>query len=350
MVKNGLSKMVSEFKTDFWNDSCSLKELDYALQHGAVGATTNPVIVYNVINNEFEEYKKILKKMIERNPKKTEDEIAWEMIEYTAQEGAKKLYDIFKENNGKKGRLSIQVNTKFFKNSQKIVEQCERFKEIAPNIQIKIPVTKAGIEAIEEVTYRGISINATVCFSVAQYIAVAEAVERGLLRREKEGLLNETMHPVCTIMVGRIGDWLSQNGVHHQSEIDFAGIAVMKEAYKIYKQRNYRTSLLVAAYRNKHQWLEFVGGDIEMTIPHKWIKLFTESDEVVESRIDKDVDEKIVTSLLKNEDFKSMYLEKGLKVEQFDTFGPTIVTLKQFFEGYDNLIKIIRNTILLEEV
>ena len=53
---------------------------------------------------------------------------------------------------------------------------------------VKIPVTRAGIPAIEEATYRGVSINATVCFSLPQCIAVAEALERGLRRREREGL------------------------------------------------------------------------------------------------------------------------------------------------------------------
>ena len=57
-----------------------------------------------------------------------------------------------------------------------------------PNSQIKAPTSKAGVEAFEEMTYRGISVNATVSFTVSQAIAVAEAVERGLARREAEGL------------------------------------------------------------------------------------------------------------------------------------------------------------------
>ena len=52
-------------------------------------------------------------------------------------------------------------------------------------MMIKIPASAAGIEAIEEATYRGASINATVSFTVAQAVAVAEAVERGL--EEKKG-------------------------------------------------------------------------------------------------------------------------------------------------------------------
>ena len=47
-------------------------------------------------------------------------------------------------------------------------------------------------------------------FSVAQAVAAAEAVERGIERREAEGLPTETMGPVITIMVGRVEDWLQR--------------------------------------------------------------------------------------------------------------------------------------------
>ena len=57
------------------------------------------------------------------------------------------------------------------------------FSGLAPNIIVKIPATELGIAAMEEATYRGVSINATVSFTVAQAVAVAEAIERGLDRR-----------------------------------------------------------------------------------------------------------------------------------------------------------------------
>ena len=38
------------------------------------------------------------------------------------------------------------------------------FSTLAPNMQVKAPVTRAGLAAIEEATYQGVSINATVSF------------------------------------------------------------------------------------------------------------------------------------------------------------------------------------------
>src|SRR6202023_4389464 len=106
------------------------------------------------------------------------------------------------------GSPPLQKAPALYRDPRAIVEQAEEFSRLAPNMIVKIPVTSAGIPAIEEATYRGISINATVCFTLPQCIAVAEAVERGLKRREREGKEISAMGPVCTIMVGRLDDWL----------------------------------------------------------------------------------------------------------------------------------------------
>jgi len=60
-------------------------------------------------------------------------------------------------------------------------------------------------------------------------------VERGLKRREKEGKDISTMGPVCTIMVGRLDDWMKtvadkQNISADPGVFEWAGVAVMKKA------------------------------------------------------------------------------------------------------------------------
>ncbi|RKX83628.1 MAG: transaldolase, partial [Spirochaetes bacterium] len=49
-----LQKMAKTTDTDYWNDSCAISELKYAIPNGAVGATTNPVIVLNVLKKEYD--------------------------------------------------------------------------------------------------------------------------------------------------------------------------------------------------------------------------------------------------------------------------------------------------------
>ncbi|MFU8770594.1 MAG: transaldolase family protein [Desulfotignum sp.] len=346
--KSPLHEMTETMATDFWNDSCAIDELTYALEYGAAGATTNPVIVGNVLKQDKARYDERIREMVQTMPEATEDEIAWKLNEEMAQTGAAMLLPIFEAHQGRSGRISIQTNTKYYRSWQKLLDQALHFSTLAPNVHVKMPVTKAGVKAIEEATYHGISINATVSFCVPQALAVGAAIERGLKRREEEGKDTAAMYPVCTIMVGRIDDWIKdvvkRDGIEIDPEyLEWPGVAIMKRADRIYHERGYRTRLLSAAYRNDYQWTELMGGDIIMTIPHKWIKKFNESSTPVAPRMEIPVDPVIIDTLAaKVPEFVKAYEPDGMAVEEFDGFGAVNKTLKQFLEGYDTLVAMIR--------
>ncbi len=352
MYKSPLEQMSKTTPTHFWNDSCSVDSLQFALEHGAVGATTNPFIVGEVLEADLPRYESKIRELIDQNPTATEDDIAWLINEYMAVEGAKMLKPVFDETKGEAGYISIQTNAKYYRNAEKLTEQAVHFSKLAPNIMVKLPVTRASVEAVEESTYRGVTINGTVSFSVPQVIAVAEAIQRGMERREKEGKDNSTLHPICTIMVGRVDDWMkdianSQNIIVDPQALEMAGVAVFKHAYKIFKERNYPARLLVAAYRNHYHWSEFIGGDISMTIPPGWIKRFVGCDITVTDRMDKPVDPAIINQLKTHiPDFARAYDEDGMKAEEFDGYGATRKTLMQFLKGYEKTVGIVRGIML----
>jgi transaldolase len=350
--KSPLHKMTQTTPTCLWNDSASVKELTYAIEHGAVGATCNPVIALTVLNQEMHLWKDRIHELIRGMPEATEDEIGWRVVEELSMKGAELLKPIFDQQKGKNGRLSIQTDPRFYRNTEAIVEQAVHFSELAPNMIVKIPVTKAGIPAFEEATYRGVSINATVSFTVPQCIAVAEAVERGLKRREKEGKDISTMGPVCTIMVGRTDDWLKvvankEDIITDPGYLEWAGVAVFKKAYRIFKERGYRIRLLSAAFRNHMHWSEFIGGDVVISPPHKWQLRYNSSDVEVIPRIDKPVEPKIVEELLKKfVEFRKAYEEDGMTAEEFDSYGATVRTLRGFNQGCQQLSALIRDFML----
>ncbi|MFQ5972250.1 MAG: transaldolase family protein [Alphaproteobacteria bacterium] len=350
--KSPLHKMVETTDTDLWNDSCSVSELTYAIENGAVGATANPVIVGEVLRKEMETWEPRIKELIADNPTATEYEIAWKLTEEMSITAAELLHPIYEREEGKKGRLSVQTNPQYFRNVDMILEQALHFDNMAPNIIVKIPVTDAGVTAIEEATFRGVSINATVSFSVPQAAAVGEAVERGLERRRKAGEDISRMGPVCTIMVGRLDDWLK--GVANQNDIvtdpehlDWAGVAVTKKAYRLFKEKGYTARLLAAATRHHRHWSEFIGGDMVVTLTHQWQKRFNASDVEVVPRIDKPVDPEIIDGLLdKFVDFRRAYEMQGMAQSEFDGFGPTRKTLYGFTDGYQALVRVIRGYLL----
>jgi transaldolase len=239
-----------------------------------------------------------------------------------------------------------------FRDSHAILGQAVEFSKLAPNMIVKIPATSAGIPAIEEATYRGVSVNATVSFTLPQAIAVAEAVERGLQRRETEGQEIATMGPVCTIMVGRLDDWLKvllekNNIAIDPGYLEWAGVAVLKKAYRIYRERGYRTRLLSAAFRNHMHWSEFIGGDLVISPPYSWQLRFNGSDVEVRSRINEPVREEIESELSKKfADFRRASSEQGLSVEEFDSFGPTRRTLRQFISAVHDLDGVVRDILI----
>jgi transaldolase len=340
--------------TEFWNDSCSVEDLKRAIDNGAVGGTSNPTIVESVLKKEINIWRPRIVSLIEENPFANEDEIAWKIIEEITINAAKLLMPIFNKSNGRNGRLSIQTNAKFYRSAKDIVKQGVYFDSLYPNNNIKLPVTKAGVEAVEELTYQGISINGTVSFTLPQAIAVAEAVERGLERRQKEGKDISTLSPVCTIMAGRLDDWLkiqvAKKGIITEpGYLELAGVAVAKKAYHIYKERGYRTRLLIAAFRNHYHWSEFIGAEMSLTIPPDWQKKYNASDVEVKNRIDNDIDPKIIAELQKKfPDFTKAYNENGMKAEEFELFGATRRTLLGFIGSYADLLSQIRRIMILD--
>jgi len=347
--KSPLHKMTQTTPTCLWNDSASIQELTYAIENGAVGATCNPVIVLGVLKKEMHLWKDRIQTLISERPRATEDEIVWQLVREVSIKGAELLKPIFDVQRGKNGRLSVQTDPRLYRDSKAIVDQAIDFNRLAPNMIVKIPVTRAGIPAIEEATYRGISINATVCFSLPQCVAVAEAVERGIKRREREGLEIESMGPVCTIMVGRLDDWLKvlmekDNVAIDPGYLEWAGVAVFKKTYRIFRERGYRIRLLSAAFRNHMHWSELIGGDIVISPPYSWQVRFNASDIEVRPRIDDPVNPKVVEELSRKfADFRRASSEGGIAIEEFDSFGPTRRTLRQFIAACHDLDGLVRD-------
>ncbi len=347
-----MHEMTQTTSTCLWNDSASIPELTYSIEHGAMGATCNPVIVLGVLKKEMGVWKDRIRALIEERPTATEEEIGWQLVREVSIKAASLLKPVFDAHQGRNGRLSIQTDPRFYRDTESIVRQAQEFDRLAPNMIVKIPVTRAGIPAIEEATYRGISINATVCFTLSQCIAVAEAVERGLTRREKDGKEIAAMGPVCTIMVGRLDDWLKvvaekENITIDPGYLEWAGVAVFKKTYQIFRERGYRIRLLSAAFRNHMHWSEFIGGDVVISPPYAWQVRLNASDVEVRPRIDQPVDPRILEELLRKfPDFRSAYSEGGLSPDGFDSFAPTRRTLRQFITACHDLDGLVRDFML----
>ncbi len=347
-----LLRMTQSTKTVLWNDSADPRELARSIGFGAVGATCNPVIALTAITSDLATWRPRIAQLAAEQPTATEAELGWTVVEELSQAAAAQLEPIFEAHGGRNGRLSIQTDPRFYRDTAALVEQARYFDTLAPNMIVKIPATAAGIPAMEEATYHGVSINATVSFTVPQALAVADAIERGLRRREAEGQDVAAMGPVCTIMVGRLDDWMKVAAEKAKVTLDpgfyeWAGVAAFKKAYGLFVQRGYRTRLLSAAFRNHMHWSELIGGDVVVSPPFGWQVRLNSSGIDPVARIDLPVDPRIVDALYSHlAEFRNAYDENGIAVADFDQFGATRRTLRQFLAANTELEALVRDVTL----
>jgi transaldolase len=153
-------------------------------------------------------------------------------------------------------------------------------------------------------------------------------------------------------MIGRLDDWMRivaerDDIAVDPDALDWAGIAAFKRAYAIYGERGYRTRLLAAAYRHRLHWTELVGGDVILTITHQWQARFNDSGIEPQPRMEVPVETRIVDELCERiPDFRRAYEPDGMVVPEFDTYGPTVRTLRGFIKSYHDLQASIRDIVL----
>lgn len=347
-----LGRTVASTATDIWNDSCAVDELEYAVSFGAVGATANPTIVMDVWKKEPERWRDRVRQLAEERRDASESDLAWAIVDEMSVRAAPLLLPAFEASGGTQGRLSTQTDPTKYRSADEMVAHGRHFSELAPNIIVKFPATLAGLAAMEEASALGVSVNTTVCFSVAQAVAAAEAIERGLKRREAAGESTESMGPVVTIMMGRIEDSLRADTeregiIADPTVLPWSGVAVFKRAYGIFQERRYRGRLLAAAMRHQFHWSELIGGDVVITMPSAWQKRFNASSVEVRPRMDDPVDPAIIAELRDHyPDFVRAYEPDGLRPDEFDAFTPTRRTLRAFIASYHELLQQVTDVML----
>lgn len=337
---------------DWWNDSGVPDELGQAVALGAVGGTSNPVIVAQAVKAQPALCNPIIDRLAREFPHATEDELAWKLIHTLAIEAASRLKPVYDTTRGAKGFLSVQVSPKYYPNKDLMVAQATELAALAPNIAIKAPATEIGIAAMEEMTARGIRVNATVSFSVPQALAVSAAFDRGIKRARSAGLNADSIRPYITLMIGRVDDQLRRVAEREKISvsagvIDWAGIAVFKHAHQLFKQRGLTGTLLAAAYRHENHWSQIIGREVLQTIPYSWWTKYNTSSTEPSLTLEQPVDGAIIAELrAKFPDFIRAHDENGMAPRDFVGYGATIHTLNQFLGGYADLLALIRARLL----
>jgi transaldolase len=215
------------------------------------------------------------------------------------------------------------------------------------NVMVKIPGTKAGIGVLEELAALGIPTTPTVCVSVPQLVATAQAYERGCARAKKAGL--PVPATTSAFVMGRLQDYLASLNAERGNpvsteDLETAVLAAVKRTYQIFKKEGYSQTIMPAAFRCARQVSELAGGVFEMTIHPKVQKLVSEADKngeiKREKRVEAGVDEAAVDRVLKAfPEFRKAYEPDGMSIDEFDSFGGVTMTLDAFDKtGWQKLL------------
>jgi transaldolase len=122
----------------------------------------------------------------------------------------------------------------------------------------------------------------------------------------------------------------------------------VKNAYRVFQERGFRSRVLVAAFRNALQWSEFQGGDLVVSPPFQWTKDINDNAFPFRPHaIDDEVPVHVIEALrAATPEFARGYDVDGMTIDEFDRFGATVTTLRQFLDADAKLDALVRDIIV----
>ena len=366
-----------EFGQSYWLDNLSREIItNGGLKHriekeGLRGITSNPSIFQKAISNS-ELYDAQIKLLSEQG--KSKEEIYESLAVKDIQDACDMLRPVYDSSNGIDGYVSLEVSPYLAKNTEGTKTEARRlYKEVdRPNCLIKIPGTREGVPAIEEMLYEGISINVTLLFSIESYEAVAEAYLKALERRVNENKSIDHISSVASFFLSRIDvlvDKLLQENIIPplsgskkilaENLLGETAIASSKIAYSSYKrifggerwnklqEKGARVQRLLWAstsnktegYRDTRYVEPLIGMNTVNTMPEETIEAFKVHGKVVKDTIEKGLDEAL-----------NVFLElKQVGIDLEKVTGQLVEEgIDKFIKPFDQLLKAIEEKLVKE--
>jgi transaldolase len=166
-----------------------------------VGATSNPTIFQKAMS-EGSAYDEQLHELGARDAADS----FWALAQRDIQDACDVFRPVWERSGRRDGYVSLEVDPRLaydtlrtYREAMRLHEQVDR-----PNLMVKIPATKPGLAAVEDVIAKGRSINVTLIFSLRRYAEVAESYIRGLERLVAEGGDPRAVASVASFFVSRI--------------------------------------------------------------------------------------------------------------------------------------------------
>jgi transaldolase len=322
------------------------------------GCTTNPLLSWGAVKADRRFWDDWADDLVAANPDLTVKELVWLTYKEVVRRGAEMYLPIWQASKGRFGFISGQLDPRLFVETEQMVQDAEELAALSPNVMIKVPASMQGIEVIKILTSRAISTNTTVCFTLPQILASADAVMEGIALAQKEGVDLSRWRAVITMMLGRLTEnpVLDVQAARKNIRLSWRdkhwfGLAVFKRAYQILKDGGYASKMLACSMREgplvagkKRFWdLEKIAGDIVYTCPPYVLEPLFEIGGELEFRqeIEDGVPQGVLDKILQIPYGLQAYDPNGLSLDQFNAHPATLSTVEAFSKGFADLEKFI---------
>lgn len=329
----------------FWVNNPTSEEMDLALQHGAMGCTTNPAYGGNLVTRAPDQVLPYVQQCLTES--EDVDVVADHVQRLLVGRICERFMPLFERSGGREGFVSIQGAPEADTDGHKILEEGRVARTIAPNATPKIPATKPGLEALEVLVEEGSQVIVTEVFSVAQ---VREVCERWLAVTERTGVRPPFMMSPIT---GIFGDHLKKVAVREGIEVpgdhmppdelmELAGVVVSRACYRVVRENDYPVMLLYGGARTQFDFSGLVGGGMAATINWSTAAELIAADPPVSVSVEEPVDPAVVARLEETfPDVRRALDPNGLSLDEYEDFGPVQHFRDNFIAGWDAVRRMI---------
>ncbi|MFK7789958.1 MAG: transaldolase family protein [Phycisphaeraceae bacterium] len=275
-MATGIQSLI-ETGSKVWLDSVDPDEVAKNKAVGISGATSNPIIIAGLI--ESGRFDDTMATFITDDI--SDEDLAWKMTDHLVKEAQAAFHDVWQETKGDNGWVSFELDplledvdnpTPHDEAVATYVKLGKQWNQGHENRMIKVPATKAGLGALEELAAAGITLNVTLIFSERQYLAARDAIWRG---RQRFGQL-DSFKSVYSIFVSRVDVYTSKE-VPDLSEklqgrvgvLNAKQIGINNEAFWADKNLPLKQEMIFASTGKKLDWqdedyyiAELAGSDI----------------------------------------------------------------------------------------
>ena len=329
--------------TKFWINNPTRDEARKAIEYGARGCTNNPSYSHKML--EHPEEGRYALELLNQSVRESKDDDEAAAIFQRKLVGpiAEIFRPIWERSRGTDGWVSIQGDPVHEHDPDVIIREAYENGKIGQNIAIKIPCTKAGLQAMKTLVREGYAINGTEIMSVSQGIDLCEMYETVSAECGKRPLL------WLSFIAGIYDEYLEDLVKSQKIDIDMdlvhqAGLAATRKMYQIMHDRRYSATIIGGGARHVRHFTEMVGGDQVVTINWKGTAdVLLEQNPDVVCRFQCPVPPMVVDTLIgKLPDFLRGWMPGALSVEEYEDFGPVVLFRSMFLKSWNQALGKIR--------